>query len=93
MVIPIFVFLSMPAFRLCASPRYRCPLRALSISCADELGNNLPLTDAHCAELRAFVRLEECPAVGAQDSVVRAPHPDGALLVRFTRDRSRSETQ
>ena len=48
-------------------------LRALSISIADEQGHDLPLTDAHCAELRAFVRLEECPAVGAQDSVLRAP--------------------
>ena len=65
------------------SPLSALPLLlAFSISCADELGNDLPLTDAHCAELRALVRLEECPAVGAQDSVLRAPHPDayGALL-------------
>ena len=55
-------------------------LRALSLSIANELGNDLPLTDAHCAELRALVRLEECPAVGAQDSVLRAPHPEAAPL-------------
>jgi hypothetical protein len=75
------LFAAFPSDSVSFSPLSALPLlRTLAISCADELDNDLPLTDAHCAELRALVHLEECPAVGAQDGEVRAPHPESAPL-------------